>query len=398
MNSMHTPDSIDRGMTKPQRLPRSAESLEELVSMLDYYSAMPDRVVYKDVLREGGVKYKLYSYTKRMAGIGEFARYPLAVYARGIVVVESRSGDRQYMVPFTKFFNAHELGITSMPPVRSYEKLDGTLIIAWLDEHTGKVRLHTKGRLWDKGNIFALGAELYIEFRGWMRILRRLVEEYHTVMFEGITGLDPTSRSHARAFADGRIGLKLLFARDRRMTLHPCDEVVIGWPGGCPERYDNTTLSDLYRMLSRDSEGFVAVYSDASRIAMERIGLGKAPIPLDGLVKVKSVTYLIKSMPFRAKARYALSKGLDDLQGAVDEEEFRVLEWIVEEWHSRIAPLLSVINCTSSAKGILGEACKGIEHFMHYMTYHGPRKPEKWRGYINRLVKRLEKEARAGGA
>jgi len=173
--------------------------------------------VKKRGLYEDDRHYLVFGYKK--PALEDYIYRPLISAARGAVLVEHKGEYVQPAMPFAKFFNYRELSenfirktlrkkssldknkilSTTRPPrttsFTATEKLDGTLIIVWVDPFTGEIRANTRGVLW-KDNPYV---EIFFERMkalGYMYELEQLVREDRTLMFELVDHECPASMCH----------------------------------------------------------------------------------------------------------------------------------------------------------------------------------------------------------
>ena len=102
-------------------------------------------------IRYPGKPYKDVLFFYKDLSADYYVRYPLLSAMRGSVVREYENGDvRQVAFPFAKFFNLGEVDATKNLPEGDFlvtEKLDGSLIVVWVDPDTGEIRYSTRGML-----------------------------------------------------------------------------------------------------------------------------------------------------------------------------------------------------------------------------------------------------------
>jgi len=362
--------------------------------------------------RVGGVEYCLYTY--KAVDWRVFYERPCLSYARGTVIV----GGEHLILPFTKFFNYGEVPATrpeALPPrpLRVYEKLDGTLVVAWRDPVTGELRGNTRGLLWMQGMDGSVDPEGGVRnpfFRGLLEYARRegleyelesLVAEGRAVMFELVVPGMPASQAHtlerideyARLVQD-RGEAYLLAARDLgSLRLEPAPG---GWPL-TPKSYPGDPRLLEEALARHPGEGVVAWYE-----ALQYEG----PLRyLDPLVKYKSRVYLLRVTGIqssRGLLAYALAGGLDDLRGVVSGERLQVLEEAYREYTGLLEAARRLHPHARKARGYglrgwLLEVVEDPDRALTVLLRVAPKKLELVPGFIRRGRARLEEVARRIG-
>ncbi len=198
----------------------------------------------------------LFIYTPRCVyddGWDEFA-----VMARGLIV--DQAACRVVATPFPKFFNVGERhGEVSDLPFEAYEKLDGSLIIAF--HHDGRWRTATKG-------------SFDSEQAGWAQArldaadLSALVPGT-TYLFEAVY---PENRIVVRYLDAALVMLAAYDANGHELTY---DEVLVtcealGWRAA--RRHVFASIADMVShaaALPRDDEGFVIRFSNGVRLKLK---------------------------------------------------------------------------------------------------------------------------------
>jgi len=360
----------------------------------------------------GGVEYCLYTY--RVVDWKVFYERPCLAYARGTVVV----GGERLVLPFTKFFNYGEVPATrpeALPPrpLRVYEKLDGTLVAAWRDPVTGELRGNTRGLLWLHGmdgsvdpaggvrNPFFQGLLEYARREGLSYELESLVDDRRVAMFELVVPGVPASQAHTVERIDeyARLAIEkgeayLLATRDlESLRLEPARG---GWPL-TPREYPGDPRLLEAALARHPGEGLVAWYESLPYEGPLRY--------LDPLVKYKSRVYLLRVTGIqsnRGLLAYALSGGLDDLRGIIEEERLRYLEEAYKEYTGLVEAARRLHPHARRARGYglrgwLLEVVEDPDRALPVLLRVAPRKPELVPGFIRRGRVRLEEIARRLG-
>jgi len=203
-----------------------------------------------------GSDLRLFIYTPRCVyedGWDEFT-----VLARGLIVDEAAR--RVVATPFPKFFNLGERrGEAPDLPFEAFEKLDGSLIIAF--HHGGRWRTATKGAfdsdqaLWARARLD--GADLSALTPG------------ATYLFEAIY---PENRIVIR-YPEAALVMLSAYAADGRELGH--DEVLaaseaLGWRAAARRRFASLAEMVVHAAgLPKDDEGFVIRFSDGQRLKLK---------------------------------------------------------------------------------------------------------------------------------
>lgn len=361
---------------------------------------------------EGGVEYCLYTY--KAADWRVFLEYPCLTLARGTVVVEGK----HVVLPFTKFFNLGEVpgvdakGLRGREPVRVYEKLDGTLVVVWIDPVTGELRGHTRGMLWMESpegvaaesgvaNPHVRAFMGYVEREGLGGRLWRLAEE-GVVLFELVVPGLPASRSHTLGTVlEGLERARpYLLAVRRHGTMELEHPESFEWPLKPQALHGSLESLRLQVAEWEDKEGVVAWFPEP--IYPEPIEM------LDPLLKVKSPRYLLKVSGIgsrRGQIAHVLKGGLDDIRWQLSDEEARAFEEayrIYQDLEERIKALHPYWQDLRALglRGWLLEAVKDPDKTLGLVVENAPRKPEKLPRFLEHSLARLEKIAarlREGG-
>lgn len=198
----------------------------------------------------------LYVYTPRC--VYEDGWNVHTLLARGLIL--DPAAEQIVATPFPKFFNLGErLAVLPELPFEAFEKLDGSLIIAFF--HAGRWRAVTKGAfdseqaVWARARLDA--AELSALVPGT------------TYLFEAIY---PENRIVVRY---GDAALVMLAAYDATGCELDYDEVIatcarLGWPAA--ERRAFTSIADMVehtRGLPKDREGLVIRFADGTRLKLK---------------------------------------------------------------------------------------------------------------------------------
>ncbi len=370
----------------------------------------PRRSLRVRCAEEGGVEYCLYAY--KVADWRVFAEHPCLALARGSVVVDGR----HLILPFTKFFNLGELpgvdarGLEGREPVRVYEKLDGTLVIVWVDPVTGDLRAHTRGMLWmdspegvtavggGPANPYVRALLKYVEREGLRSRLDEIASQ-GVAMFELVVPGLPASRAHTMGetlsgLDRGRPYL-LAVRRYGSMELEPPE----GYEWPLKPMEVGGALEDLRVIVPswEDREGVVAWFND--RIYPEPLDM------LDPLLKLKSPAYLLRVSGIssrRGQIAHVLRGGLDDIRWQLSDEEARAFEEAyrvyqeLEETVRRLHPHWRELKA-AGLRGWLLEAVKDPDKTLGLVVEQAPRKPEKLARFLEHSLKRLVKVASRAG-
>ena len=277
--------------------------------------------------REGNRVLCIYHYSRRPEW------NPLSVEARGVVVEWKRGVPKLLAYPFHKFFNVNEVEETSverlrkMRPIKAFEKVDGTLIIAFYDPEVGAFRTATRRRL---DSPFAKIAE---------GLLPDLKEGY-TYMFELLCETCGSVNVGEQRPVKAVRKLIPLARRDMStLSLYPLNG---------PKEYEVKDLDEAFDIVKdANFEGLVLWYE---------VGVEK---PL--MVKVKSKKYLELVETLKSDERLAGKI----LRGEVDD----VLPFLEEGFREVVLSLLEVKDeiCKNVRRikgvedwlslGLMGEAC-----------------------------------------
>jgi RNA ligase len=206
--------------------------------------------------------------TNAAAGLQLFVYTPRCVYedgwdeftvlARGLIVDEAAL--QVVATPFPKFFNFGERhGEAPDLPFEAFEKLDGSLIIAF--HHAGRWWAVTKG---------AFDSEQAVWAQGWFDAADlSALEPGTTYLFEAIY---PENRIVVRYPEPAIVMLAAYDGNGRELSY---DEVLalsgaLGWRAA--QRYEFSSIADMASCaasLPRDDEGFVIRFSNGLRLKLK---------------------------------------------------------------------------------------------------------------------------------
>ncbi len=277
--------------------------------------------------REGDRVLCIYHYSRKAEW------NPLSVEARGVVVEWKRGVPKLLAYPFHKFFNVNETEETSaerlkgLRVTKAFEKIDGTLIVAFYDPELGTFRTATRRRL---DGPFAEKAKT---------LLPELKEGY-TYMFEMLC------ETCGSVNVGGRRPVKFV---NKLIPLAKRDMSTFAlYPVEGPKEFDVKDLEEAMNIVKdADFEGLVLWYE-----------IGKEK-PL--MVKVKSRKYMDLVETIKSDERLAgkiLRGEVDDVIPFLDDNFKEIVLSLVEirdEVCRNIKRIKGVEDWLSL--GLIGEAC-----------------------------------------
>ncbi|MCE4603131.1 MAG: hypothetical protein F7B18_08105 [Desulfurococcales archaeon] len=359
-------------------------------------------------------KYCVYTY--KTADWRVFRDKPCLLYSRGTVVVEDRSGGIHVFLPFTKFFNAGETDYTlynrlSRLEIGSvYEKLDGTLIVAWRDPVTGDLRVNTRGSLWSHPgsgdtpdpearlvNPFARGLVRYLEENRLKDRLERILDDKWTVMFELVVPGMAASRAYNRPeeYMEAAQARGVAYLLAYRGTAGHLEE-----PGESEWPHQPTRLEAPGS--PEELGGIVEGMGIEGVVAWYRRSPYQGPLEgIDPLVKFKSRTYLFRVTGLQSKRSilaYTLQGGVDDLAGMVDPEELEVLRRIHAEYQRLLRGIEELRRRREvlrrrgiTVRGLIARGLENPERLHGEVVASAPRDYEKALSFLERLNRTVER-------
>lgn len=230
----------------------------------------------------------VYNYTQR----AQFDRVwnDATLNCRGLVV----HGDKVIARPWRKFFNYDEVSVKSNGPFVAYEKIDGSLGIAYTAPD-GMPAIATRG---------SFNSDQAVHATDWARNNGAVTEWLTNILGKGLTPLFEIIYPENRIVVDyGNFdGLVLLGIVDIETGEDVLD--TLDWPGESVASYPGMGLEDLMSLPSSNREGYVLRYDNGVRLKVkfdEYIRLHKV------LTKINEVTiweFLRDRMSIQAMAQY----------------------------------------------------------------------------------------------
>lgn len=353
-----------------------------------------ERIAVKRVVDYGEYRDVVYNYKRIEQNV--YFRIPATALFRGSVLRVYNNGEaRQVAFPFAKFFNVNETSATrvdALPRERfiATEKLDGTLVIVWVDPDTGELRFNTRGMLdrmdlgaVDRGRVvnpFVVRFIRAVRRMGLWGELEGLAGEGRTLMFELLYKVPASSGFNVyRTRVDDPSWTPYLLAYRDHGSMEIVYRVETSFPR--PRIHNVSTLEEALNVVSEDTEheGMVIHYPGRGYMGFKWWSFmvkAKNPVYLAAVSKTYNIDSIVPlKLKWKKLARLVLEGKGDDLLSieTMDSESrqfivevMRAVSMIEIAWSTLTSRYAGLVESSEYARRKLAE--NGYGYMIRYMT------------------------------